>query len=546
MSSANTTHLVDRLNQKALFDLALSQNEAAPRRAFAVPQPADLARLFPDLEILELVGTGGMGCVFKARQLRLDRFVALKILPKELARDELFAERFAREARAMARLNHPNVVRIYDYGKCEEVCFLLTEFMDGMNLRELMDVGKLAPEEAFRIFEQVCTALDFAHREGVTHRDIKPENILFGKSGNIALADFGLARLAMDSGCEVSLTQTRQAMGTLNYMAPEQWENPKAADHRADIYSMGILLYELLTGRVPRGSFPPASSLTAVSADVDHVIHKALQVDPEKRFPSAGAMFAELVKAASGKDSVSFSDQGTFTRFRTIGEQFTRKVAVPTVNEGLGAIGTIVSTIRNWDSSYWRPVWISSAICVLMWISMLCPWLNRGGYHQQGIGSWVLMGSTQVPVAVIAFISALMPILISARCFLGRIRADFFTLAICIVALVITGFALDGYIIVGYDNVTGDSLVMFDMRTSSIHMGMYRSTLTIIPYLTYALLAIQTFELVIGLLSYLVTCASDYQRRLDEERKRLWQRRWIRLRKTLFGDSRSNDKDLMG
>ncbi|MCA9066630.1 MAG: serine/threonine protein kinase, partial [Planctomycetaceae bacterium] len=235
------THVVDQLDQPALFNLALEAEPGSrPRRAYAVPTLEELAPLFPDFQLQGLIGIGGMGCVFRARQTRLDRTVAIKILPRELAADDLFAERFSREARAMARLNHPNIVRVYDYGKTGDVYFLIMEYMDGMNLRELIDVGRIAPAEAFRILEQVCAALDYAHNEGVIHRDIKPENILFTRLGHVALADFGLARLAIDSSCEVSLTQTRQAMGTLNYMAPEQWENPRSVDHRADIYAVGV------------------------------------------------------------------------------------------------------------------------------------------------------------------------------------------------------------------------------------------------------------------------------------------------------------------
>ena len=254
MSSARSD-LVSGLNQKALLNLATDQVEDHQPRSYRLPTIEELSEQFPDLEILELLGTGGMGCVFKARQKKLDRVVALKILPRELARDDLFAERFSREARAMARLDHPNIVAIYDFGQNEDMYYLTMQYMDGMNLRELIEAKALDPNEALGIFTQVAKALAFAHGEGVVHRDIKPENILFDKQGHVALADFGLARLAMDTNCEISLTATRQAMGTLNYMAPEQYENPKAVDHRADIYAMGVLLYELITGRIPRGSF---------------------------------------------------------------------------------------------------------------------------------------------------------------------------------------------------------------------------------------------------------------------------------------------------
>ena len=248
--------ILSSLNQKALLSLAADHDDPAMPRSYRLPSIEELSELFPDLEIEELLGTGGMGCVFKARQKKLDRVVALKILPRELARDDMFAERFSREARAMARLNHPNIVSIFDFGRAGDVYYLAMEYMDGMNLRELIDANALNPHEGYAVFASVCQALQYAHGEGVVHRDIKPENILFNKQGHVALADFGLARLAMDTNAEFSITQTRQAMGTLNYMAPEQYEDPKSVDHRADIYALGVLLYELITGKIPRGSFP--------------------------------------------------------------------------------------------------------------------------------------------------------------------------------------------------------------------------------------------------------------------------------------------------
>ena len=147
------------------------------------PTPAELAPYFPDLEILELVGRGGMGVVYKARQKRLDRLVALKILAPKIGQDPAFAERFAREARAMAMLSHPHVVAVHDFGETGGLYYFLMEFVDGVNLRRLLDTGKLAPEEALAIVPQICDALQYAHDHGVVHRDIKPENVLLGQGG---------------------------------------------------------------------------------------------------------------------------------------------------------------------------------------------------------------------------------------------------------------------------------------------------------------------------------------------------------------------------
>ena len=165
-----------------------------------LPTPAELAPHFPDLEILELVGRGGMGMVYKARQKRLDRFVALKILSPKISRDPAFAERFVREARAMAMLNHPHIVAVYDFGQTEVFYYFLMEYVDGLNLRRLLDAQKLSSEESLAIVPQICEALQYAHDAGVVHRDIKPENILLDKHGKVKIADFGLAKLMGKGG----------------------------------------------------------------------------------------------------------------------------------------------------------------------------------------------------------------------------------------------------------------------------------------------------------------------------------------------------------
>ncbi len=213
----------------------------SPGSAFVPPRPQDLAPHFPQLEVIELLGHGGMGVVYKARQVRLDRLVALKILPPELGQDPAFAERFAREARALARLAHPRIVGVHDFGQSGGLFYLVMEFVDGANLRGLIRQGRLKPEEALRIVPQICEALQYAHDEGIIHRDIKPENILLDRRGNVKIADFGLAKLLGTMTPDSALTGSRQVMGTLRYMAPEQMERPLTVDHRADIYSLGVV-----------------------------------------------------------------------------------------------------------------------------------------------------------------------------------------------------------------------------------------------------------------------------------------------------------------
>ena len=257
--------------------------EAYPNR-FAAPSPAELAPLFPQLEIVELLGQGGMGAVYKARQTKLDRLVALKILPAEEGRDAAFAERFAREARALAKLNHPNIVAVHDFGEAAGLYYFIMEFVDGTNLRQVLQARQLDPSEALQIVPQICDALQYAHEEEIVHRDIKPENILLDKRGRVKIADFGLAKLLARSGSDFTLTGSRQVMGTLHYMAPEQIEKPHTVDHRADIYSLGVVFYEMLTGELPMGRFPLPSQKRPMDARLDDMVLRALAKEPEQRY----------------------------------------------------------------------------------------------------------------------------------------------------------------------------------------------------------------------------------------------------------------------
>src|SRR5258707_9948281 len=217
-----------------------TRSETAP---FQPPTVEEIARLFPQLEIIELIGKGGMGAVYKARQPGLDRFVALKILPPQAASGPGFAERFNQEARALARLSHPNIVAVHEFGQVNGLPFFIMEFVDGLNLRQLERSRKLSAREALQIVPQICEALQFAHDEGIVHRDIKPENILIDKRGRVKIADFGLAKLLGQDAGDHLLTATHQVMGTLRYMAPEQMQGSREVDHRADIYSLGVIFY---------------------------------------------------------------------------------------------------------------------------------------------------------------------------------------------------------------------------------------------------------------------------------------------------------------
>ncbi len=259
--------------------------------------PPDLETIraaFPQLEILELIGQGGMGAVYKARQPKLDRIVALKILPMRLARESSFAERFEREGRLLARLNHPNIVGVYDFGQTDGLYYLIMEYVDGVNLRQAFASARFTPQQALSVIPKICEALQFAHDEGVLHRDIKPENILLDTKGRVKIADFGIAKFAgVDD--KTGLTATGATIGTPHYMAPEQIERPADVDHRADIFSLGVVFYEMLTGELPLGRFAAPSERTAtVDVRIDNVVMRALEKDRERRQQSANEVRTQV------------------------------------------------------------------------------------------------------------------------------------------------------------------------------------------------------------------------------------------------------------
>ena len=271
---------------------------AAGRDArFVPPEVSEIAPYFPQLDISELLGCGGMGAVYKARQKNLDRLVALKILPPDIGSAPAFAERFAREAKALAKLNHPNIVTLYEFGQAGELFYFLMEYVDGVNLGQLLRSGRVSPREALAIVPQICDALQYAHDAGIVHRDIKPENILLDRKGRVKVADFGLAKLVSPSGMGVSpmsdtgetsvpqeTTHASLIMGTPQYMAPEQVAHPSDVDHRADIYSLGVVFYQMLTGELPKGDFIAPSKKVVVDVRLDEVVLRAMEKRPELRY----------------------------------------------------------------------------------------------------------------------------------------------------------------------------------------------------------------------------------------------------------------------
>jgi TM2 domain-containing membrane protein YozV/predicted Ser/Thr protein kinase len=268
---------------------------------FIPPPVGEIAKLFPQLEIIEFIGKGGMGAVYKARQPALDRFVALKILPLRVAGAPGFAERFNREARALARLVHPNIVAVHDFGQAGELHYLVMEFVEGANLREVERAGQLAPEQALAIVPQICEALQFAHNEGIVHRDIKPENILMDKKGRVKITDFGIAKILGRISDQAFLTGAKDVVGTPHYMAPEQIERPTLVDHRADIYSLGVVFYEMLTGELPLGKFAPPSNKVQMDVRLDEIVLRTLEKEPERRYQQASQVKTDVETIAGGK-----------------------------------------------------------------------------------------------------------------------------------------------------------------------------------------------------------------------------------------------------
>src|ERR1043166_9203040 len=270
---------------KCLLAQASIPTDAGPGQSRPIPpSQQNLAASFPQLEILELIGQGGMGFVFKARQPKLERLVALKILPQSFSTEPAFAERFTREGRVLARLNHPNIVTIHDFGQANGFFYLLMEYVDGVNLRQAMPAGRFSPEQALAVVPKICDALQFAHNEGILHRDIKPENILLDAKGRVKIADFGIAKLVGEPRADATRTASGALLGTPQYMAPEQLEKPSQVDHRADIFSLGVVFYEMLTGELPLGKFQPPSQKVQMDVRLDEVVLHALEKEPERRY----------------------------------------------------------------------------------------------------------------------------------------------------------------------------------------------------------------------------------------------------------------------
>ena len=273
--------------------MAEAMQPTGPKKTWEPPTAAELGELLPDYDIEKLLGRGGMGAVYKGRQKSLDRPVAIKILSATLDEsDQGFAERFKNEARALGKLKHPGIVGVYDFGTAADgLLYIVMEFIDGTDVAKMIaQKGRLHTDHAMAITAHVCDALAYAHSQGIIHRDIKPANIMVGYDGVVQVADFGLAKVSID-GQTLGLTQSGMAMGTMHYMAPESLTLGTSVDHRADIYAMGVMLYQMLTGKLPQGLFNmPSLQIKGLDPRYDRIIGKALMEDREERYQSVTEM----------------------------------------------------------------------------------------------------------------------------------------------------------------------------------------------------------------------------------------------------------------
>ncbi len=279
--------------------LARGLGPAPGAGAWTPPAAESLAEAFPGLRVLALAGRGGMGAVYRAEQTRLGRTVAVKIMAPDATPDPLARERFEREARVLSGLNHPHVLQVYDFGALADgTHYLVTEWAEGGDLGKLLGGRPHSLAEVRSWVEQIASALGAAHARGVVHRDLKPANVLVRADGRLALADFGLAH-AQGAGFTTALTLSGMVFGTFDYMAPEQMEAAGRVTPATDLFAFGVMTYQMVTGRLPKGAYARPSRMVDVPEAVDAVLDEAMAGERERR-PKDAAEFARKFAVACG------------------------------------------------------------------------------------------------------------------------------------------------------------------------------------------------------------------------------------------------------
>ena len=345
------------------------------------PTPEQLAKLLPQYQVEALLGQGGMGAVYKGVQRSLERRVAIKLLPRDAdGMDESYMQRFRNEAKIMARLDHPSIVPVYDFGETADgQLYFVMAFVEGSDVHQLLQAhGCLPQEQALRIAMHVCDALHYAHTHGIIHRDIKPANVLIGTAGHVKVADFGLAKTneARGSG---ALTQTDVTMGTPDFVAPESLLMGAQVDARADLYAVGVMLYQMLCGRLPRGAFDVPSQLCGCDSRFDDIVIKAMQYDREQRHQSAleihcalDVIYSTPLPAAAGQPVVKIAT-------RSISEQLAEMVKnLPSASARPGgeAVGSPPQRARPRPAAKKRPAFYAGIALVA------CALIGGGMYYQ--------------------------------------------------------------------------------------------------------------------------------------------------------------------
>lgn len=265
-----------------------------------IPEPEELNPYFPHLQVTSRLGVGGMGVVYRATQMSLGRNVALKILPPSMIEDAAMVRRFYKEAKLLAQLQHRNVVSVFDFGEVAETPYFIMEYVYGHTVYDLMCAGMIDMNGVVSIIASVAAGLKHIHEKGVAHHDINPNNVMVSSEGVVKLLDFGLASMVGPGS-----SMTAKKMGTQGYAAPERYLEPDEVDQRADLYSLGVLFYHLLTAKLPLGSFSRPSLISVAEPKWDDLILRCLEEKPERRYQDAESFLVDMQRIYHNKRPAS-------------------------------------------------------------------------------------------------------------------------------------------------------------------------------------------------------------------------------------------------